>query len=277
MNLAITGPTSGIGAETVKALASKFDSIFLIVRNKEKGTSLVNSLLPFFRREKFIIVPCDLADLSSVAEAANFISGKVESLHVLINNAGGIFPQGKLTVDNLEQTFQVNHLGHFLLTMKLMPLLENAGEARIINVSSEAHRAARPNLEDVHNIANFRSFPAYANAKLFNILFSSSLSDKFGNRGIRSYSLHPGVVKTNFGGDFSGFFKFLIRLAQPFMIDAVEGAKTSVYLSTTSSNLLKNGGYFKKSKSATPSKTASSKKLGERLWTLSHSLVKEYL
>lgn len=278
MNLAITGPTSGIGAETVKALAYKFDSIFLIVRNKEKAASLVGEvLLSPLDQKKFVIIPCDLANLSSVAKAADLIKEKVDTLHVLINNAGGIFPKGELTVDNLERTFQVNHLGHFLLTMKLMPLLVNSGNSRIINVSSEAHRAANPKLAEINDISNYKSFPAYANAKLFNILFSKSLSEKYGVEGIRSFSLHPGVVKTNFGGEFSGVFKFLIKLAQPFMIDASQGAKTSVFLATTSVDSLKNGAYFKKSKQANPSKTASSKPLAEKLWTLSQEMVKEYL
>jgi len=277
MNLAITGPTSGIGVETVRALASKFNRIFLLVRNEEKAVSLISDSFPSDKKEKFVIVPCDLGNLSSVSKAADLIKDKVDSLHVLINNAGGIFPDGNLTVDNLEETFQVNHLGHFLLTLKLLPLLENAGEARVINVSSEAHKAANPKLNKINDITKYRSFPAYANAKLFNILFSKSLSEKFSSKGIHSYALHPGVVKTNFGGDFSGIFKFIIKLAQPFMISAAQGAKTTVFLATTTSSSLKAGAYFKKSKAANPSKTAKSSTLREKLWTFSQELVKEYL
>lgn len=277
MNLAITGPTSGIGVETVKGLASKFDKIFLLVRNEEKALSLIAESFPFHKEGAFVVIPCDLGSLSSVSKAANLIKDKTNSLHVLINNAGGIFPSGKLTADNFEETFQVNHLGHFLLTMKLMPLLENAGEARIINVSSEAHKAANPKLKEINDIMNYSSFPAYANAKLFNILFSKSLAEKYATKGIHSYALHPGVVKTNFGGDFSGVFKFLIKLAQPFMINAAQGAKTTVFLATTSTSSLKSGAYFNKSKPATPSKTAGSSTLREKLWTLSEDLVKEYL
>jgi NAD(P)-dependent dehydrogenase (short-subunit alcohol dehydrogenase family) len=277
MNLAITGPTSGIGVETVKGLASKFDKIFLLVRNEEKALSLIAESFPFHKKGAFVVIPCDLGSLSSVSKAANLIKDKTNSLHVLINNAGGIFPVGKLTADNFEETFQVNHLGHFLLTMKLMPLLENAGEARIINVSSEAHKAANPKLKEINDIMNYSSFPAYANAKLFNILFSKSLAEKYSTKGIHSYALHPGVVKTNFGGDFSGVFKFLIKLAQPFMINAAQGAKTTVFLATTSTSSLKSGAYFNKSKPATPSKTAGSSTLREKLWALSEDLVKEYL
>lgn len=277
MNLAITGPTSGIGVETVKALASKFNTIFLLVRNEEKAVSLVADTFSINKKVKFVIIPCDLGNLISVSKAAELIKEKVDSLHVLINNAGGIFPEGKLTGDKLEQTFQINHLGHFLLTIKLIPLLENAGSAKVINVSSDAHRAATPKLSEINDISKYSSFPAYANAKLFNILFSKSLSEKYMSMGIHSYSLHPGVVKTNFGGDFSGVFKFLIKLAQPFMINPEQGAKTTVFLASTSISSLKSGSYFKKSKPANPSKTGSSSSLREKLWTMSQDLVKEYL
>ena len=277
MNLAITGPTSGIGVETVKALASTFNTIFLLVRNEEKAVSLITDVLSTHKKEKFVIIPCDLGNLTSVAKAADLIKDKVDALHVLINNAGGIFPDGKLTGDKFEQTFQINHLGHFLLTLKLLPLLENAGGSKVINVSSEAHKGANPKLSEVNDIAKYRSFPAYANAKLFNILFSKSLSEKYVSKGIHSYSLHPGVVKTNFGGDFSGVFKFLIKLAQPFMINAEQGAKTTVFLAKSSISSLKFGSYFKKSKPANPSKTATSSSLRQKLWTMSQDLVKEYL
>ncbi|HSI74727.1 MAG TPA: SDR family NAD(P)-dependent oxidoreductase [Lunatimonas sp.] len=277
MNLAITGPTSGIGVETVKALASKFNRIFLLVRSEEKAVSLIAEFFSSYDKGKFVIIPCDLGDLTSVSKAADLIKDQVDSLHVLINNAGGIFPEGKLTGDKLEQTFQINHLGHFLLTIKLMPLLENAGEAKVINVSSEAHKAAKPKLKEINDISKYSSFPAYANAKLFNILFSKSLSEKYADKGIHSYSLHPGVVKTNFGGDFSGVFKFLIKLAQPFMINAAQGAKTTVFLASTATDSLESGAYFKKSKRANPSKTAVSATLREKLWNMSQDLVKEYL
>lgn len=277
MNLAITGPTSGIGVETVKALAPKFNKIFLLVRNEEKAVTLIAESLSSHDKGKFVIIPCDLGSLSSVSKAANLVKDQIDSLHVLINNAGGIFPEGKLTDDKLEQTFQINHLGHFLLTSKLMPLLENAGDAKVINVSSEAHKAANPKLTEINDISKYSSFPAYANAKLFNILFSKSISEKYAKKGIHSYALHPGVVKTNFGGDFSGVFKFLIKLAQPFMINAAQGAKTTVFLATTSTSSLESGAYYKKSKPANPSKTAASATLREKLWTKSQDLVKEYL
>ncbi len=275
MNLAITGPTSGIGAETVKALNGKFDKIFLLARNKSKCQELIDELYPIGGNDKFEFIPLDLSSLDSVDNAAELLLSQAAPIHVLINNAGGIFPERLETKDGLEMTFAVNHLGHYLLTQKLLPLLEKANGAKIINVSSEAHKAAKPDFKDLQAEKAYKSFPAYANAKLFNILFTKSLAEKFSDKGIYAYSLHPGVVKTNFGNEFSGFFKWMIKLAQPFMIDAKKGAETSIYLALTPNLEKKSGAYFKKSKESKPSKLAESKRYREMLWEKSEEIIEK--
>ncbi len=275
MNLAITGPTSGIGAETVKALHSKFDKVFLLARSEAKCKELIEELSPIGGKDKFEFIPTDLSSLHSVAKAADALLSKDLPIHVLINNAGGIFPKRHETKDGLEMTFSVNHLGHFLLTNHLVPLLEKAQGARIINVSSDAHKAAKPNFEDLQSKESYSSFPAYANAKLFNILFTKSLAERCSEKRIYAYSLHPGVVKTNFGNEFSGVFKWLIKLAQPFMIDAKKGAETTIYLALTPNLEKKTGAYFSKSKESKPTKMANSKRYRDLLWEKSEELVKK--
>ncbi|MEX2512409.1 MAG: SDR family NAD(P)-dependent oxidoreductase [Cyclobacteriaceae bacterium] len=277
MNLAITGGTSGIGVEKVKALAPRFSKIFLLVRDIDKGKKLIEKIQPVGKEDKFILVPCDLADLDSVNKAAEMISSQTDTIDVLINNAGGIFPQKITTKDHLELTFSANHLGHFLLTLKLLPLLTNNKGARIINVSSEAHKAASVNLEDLQFEKGYSSFKAYANAKLFNILFTKSLAEKFGDRNIQAYALHPGVVDTNFGHQSKGIFKALLSLFKPFMISPKKGAETGIFLAITAKVPGKNGDYFKKSKVISPSKNAQSKKLRDQIWERSEKLVKHYL
>ncbi|SHN29646.1 NAD(P)-dependent dehydrogenase, short-chain alcohol dehydrogenase family [Cyclobacterium lianum] len=273
MKLAITGATSGIGAEKVKALATNFDQVFLLVRNLGKARTLVQSLNIPEKDNKFIPIHCDLADLSSVKKAADEIRSHTDSLDVLINNAGGIFPKRIQTKDQLELTFSANHLGHFLLTKELMPLLTKDQGARIINVSSEAHKAASVNWNDLQFEKGYSSFKAYANAKLFNILFTKSLAEKYGDQKIAAYSLHPGVVNTNFGEQSKGLFKLLLKLFKPFMISPKKGAETGIFLASTPKVPGENGAYFKKSKVARPSQTAESKKLRERLWERSEKLV----
>lgn len=277
MILAITGPTSGIGSKTFIALAPESEKVLILARNPKKVEFLVASLPAEFQ-SKCIFIPIDLSDMDSVAKAAEMIRKKVDHIDVLINNAGGIFQNKEVTGDGFELTFAANHLGHFLLTNLLIPILLKSRSPKVINVSSEAHRAARPDFSDLHfEKKNYSSFNAYANVKLFNILFTKSLVDKFGDKGLSSYALHPGVVKSNFGMETAGVFKFLWKLATPFMITPEEGAKTSIYLAKNKIDSKKNGYYFKKSKPTTLSSEARSKKMREKLWEISEKSVSKWL
>jgi NAD(P)-dependent dehydrogenase (short-subunit alcohol dehydrogenase family) len=277
MKLAITGPTSGIGEVAFSKLTPYFNEIFLLARNESKVDKLIQSLSSSDQK-KVRFIYCDLADMDSVVIAAKSILEKTTSLDVLINNAGGIFQNKEVTKDGFEMGLSTNHLGHFLLTRHLMPILLNSKGPKVINVSSEAHRAAKVDFDDLnYEKKKFSSFVSYANVKLFNILFTKSLADKYGEKGLNAYALHPGVVKTNFGKETSGIFGFFWKLAAPFMITAEEGAKTTIFLAKTKIDSLKNGYYFKKSKPTKPSSEANSKKMRDRLWKESEALLKNWL
>lgn len=277
MKIAITGPTSGIGEITFKKLASSAEQLFLLARNKEKATQLISEL-PNAHQEKVIFVPLDLADLDSVIKASELIKSQSDFLDILINNAGGIFNKKHITKDGFELSLSANHLGHFLLTHHLMDLLLKSKSPKVINLSSEAHRAAKVNFEDLnYEKSNYASFNAYANVKLFNILFTKSLKEKYGEKGLQSFALHPGVVKTNFGQESGGIFKLFWKLATPFMITPEEGAKTTLYLAQTTLPNSFNGYYFKNSKPLTPSSTARSKEMRDQLWSLSEEKLAKWL
>ncbi|MCL6261298.1 SDR family NAD(P)-dependent oxidoreductase [Aquiflexum sp. TKW24L] len=277
MKLAITGPTSGIGAVAFSKLTPHFKEVFMIARNEAKAKKLIETLtIQDQKKVKFIY--CDLTDMESVVAAAKIIKEKTSNLDVLINNAGGIFQNKEITKDGFEMSLAANHLGHFLLTHHLMPLLLTSGSPKVINVSSEAHRAAKVDFNDLnYKQKKFSSFTSYANVKLFNILFIKSLAEKFGEKGLNAFSLHPGVVKTNFGKETAGIFGFFWKLAAPFMITAADGAKTTIYLAKTKIDSLKNGYYFKKSKPVKPSTEANSEKMRDRLWLESEALLKHWL
>lgn len=277
MQLAITGATSGIGAEKAKALAPQCGRVFLLARNQEKAKELIQSLDPRGSKDKFTIIHCDLADLKSVAAAAKALHEATDNLDVLINNAGGIFPEKRLTEDGHELTFSANHLGHFLLTYLVMPLLLNGSGARVISVSSEAHKGAFVDRKDLELIRNFSSFKAYANAKLYNILFTKSLAEKYADKKLEAYALHPGVVNTGFGNQSKGVFKILLSFIKPLMISPAKGAKTGILLATTSKVPGKNGDYFKKSNVASISSSARSKKLRDQLWEYSMEQIKDFV
>jgi NAD(P)-dependent dehydrogenase (short-subunit alcohol dehydrogenase family) len=158
----ITGTTSGIGAQTAIELAKREYTVYMLVRNVVKGEQAKRNILVQARNSDIHIIQCDLADLASVQKAAEQIKTELDSIDVLINNAGGMFNKRGLTKDGFEKTFAINHLGHFLLTQSLMPLLQK-GKARIINVSSEAHKAAKPNMADLQSATSYSSIKVYGN------------------------------------------------------------------------------------------------------------------
>jgi len=268
----ITGATGGIGLETAKSLAASGFYIVLLARNESKAERAKNVLFKINNKVDIDCIHCDLASLPSVKCAATRIMMTVGEISVLINNAGGIFPDFSLTPDGIERSFSVNHLGHFLLTTSLLPTLIES-KTRIINVSSEAHKAAKPNLENVNSRDSYSAFTTYANVKLYNILFTKQLAERYGAEGLSSYALHPGVVKTSFGASYTGFVKLMIKAAQPFMISAKKGAETSIHLATQDISPDHNGAYFASKKIKLPSKAALDKTLQNQLWSLSEEMI----
>ena len=274
----ITGATSGIGKETALALAKKDHAIYLLVRNVDKGEQLKKEIVAQTGNRSIFVIYCDLADMQTVRNAADELKGKLMAINVLINNAGGINASKQLSKDGHELTFAMNHLGHFLLTMSLLPLLQK-GQARIINVSSEAHRMARLQLlNDVELKQDYSSFKAYALAKLCNIYFAKSLAERYVASGVTAYALHPGVVNTGFGSQLGGLGKVLMLLAKPFMITAREGAQTTIYLAgETKLSPKLSGQYFKKSKPVKPTLAAQNTSARNKLWQISEELTAGFL
>jgi NAD(P)-dependent dehydrogenase (short-subunit alcohol dehydrogenase family) len=273
----ITGATSGIGKETAMALAKKDHAVYLLVRDTEKGEELKQEIVAITKNKNIYVVHCDLADLESVRNAAGILKSSLMAVNILINNAGGIFNERLESKDGIEMTLAVNHLGHFLLVESLLPLLEK-GQARIINVSSEAHRMAKPNFNDLQWIKRpYSAWKAYGTAKLFNIYFTRSLALKYGPKGISAFALHPGLVNTGFGTGLKGFGKILMWLARPFMISAETGAQTSIYLASATRIDTKSGKYFKNRHLANPSAKATDEVGRNRLWELSMEMIAPFL
>jgi len=270
----ITGATSGIGKETALGLAKKDYALYLLVRNVPKGEELKKDIIAQTGNKNIHVVKCDLADLQSVREAADELNAKLVSINVLINNAGGIFAKKELTKDGFEMTFATNHLGHFLLTLSLMPLLEK-GHARVINVSSSAHYMGEPNFDDIQWAQHkYSAWKAYGMAKLYNLYFTKSLAEKYADTGVTSFAVHPGLVKTNFWGGTSGLLNKVIQfLLTPFMISAEKGAQTSIYVATEPAMEAKSCQYFVKSKLTKSSVLSWSEENRNKLWDISKKLV----
>ena len=271
MIILITGSTSGIGWETLKSIYPKVTRVILPVRNLAKAKKMLKSAN---FEEKSQLFEMDLADLLSVKNAAEKIHTAFPKIDVMINNAGGMFPAGQKTKDGFDQSFQVNHLSHFLLTKTLIPNLLSA-KAKVINVSSEAHRLGKVDLDDLGLKKSSNTLNAYSSAKLYNIFFSKSLKEKYGQEELSAYSLHPGAVKTAFGRDSGNFTKSIIRITQLFFISAKKGAETTVYLTLSPKEKLINSAYYVKKKVKSSSSLSLKQELHQKLWDYSEKCLNE--
>jgi len=270
----ITGANSGIGFEISKSLALKKYHIIMVCRNMQKATRAKEKLLEANSEASTEIIPADLADQTEVKGTAEKIRKKHDRVDLLINNAGIVPGERELTVDGIEKSLAVNHLAPFMLTYMLKDLLKSAKASRIINVASEAHRAGKFDPDNFQLEVGYNSLKAYANSKLYNIMFTSELADRLQNTGTIAFSLHPGTIRTNLdsGGGGGSLFSFLFKLGKPFMQGPGKGAKPVVYLATESGLEPLNGKYFKKKKPIRPSGDAEDRGKCRLLWDLSETL-----
>ena len=246
----ITGANSGVGLATAKGLAEVGFDLLILVRNKTKAYNTQEAILQRFPDTKIDYEIVDLENLDDVKTAVHHIRKRYNKIDRIINNAGYSPDTIAFTKDGYEKSFIANHLGHFALTINLLDLLEASGEGRIINVSSAIHSLGKVNRFFKKNNKSLSAFKAYGDGKLANILFTKGLAKRLAGKPVLSFSLHPGVVGTNFGGNFTGFSSLLVKLAKPFMISSEEGAATSLFLATTPlENINRNNGkYFDKCK-----------------------------
>ncbi len=270
----ITGATSGMGLVTLKALAFKGFSIVIPVRNDEKGMSIRNQIILSTNNENVFVMHCDLASLKSIAEFAETFRSRFNRLDILINNAGFWEQQRNESSDGIELTLAVNHLAPFLLTNLLLDMLKANNTARVINVSSMAHKGVDINFNDIEGKEKYSGFKAYSQSKLANILFTKSLAKRIEGSGVTTNCLHPGMVKTGFFMSVKEPWRSLVHM---FSITPEKGAETIIYLATSPEPYNINGEYFVKKKIANSSRASKNIDTAEKLWQLSEKYVKNYL
>lgn len=268
----ITGANSGIGFETTKALAKKGAYIVMVCRNEDKAEEARQQIIDETSNPGIDIVLCDFAIQSEIREAAEKIKANYDKVDVLINNHGFLAAEREETVDGLEKTFAVNHIGYFLFTNLLLDHIKASDYGRIINVASEAHRAGEFDPENIQLAEGYKPIKAYGNSKLFNILFTKELAQRLVDTNVTANCLHPGVVASNFGQSGSWVMSLLYTIGKPFMRSNKKGAETQIYLATSDEVKETNGAYFKDKKAATPSKTARDAEAARLLWEMSEKL-----
>ena len=202
-NVIVTGSNSGIGVETARAMAGAGATVFMTVRDVEKARPVAEDIMKTTGNEKIHIENLELDSLESVNSFVSRFMEKDLPLHILINNAGVMACPLTYTRDGLEMQFGTNHIGHYALTTGLLPCLKSAAtssgrKSRVVNVSSTAHARSDFNFEDYNfKTREYDSWVSYGQSKTANILFSIGLTQRYGNEGVFSNAVMPGVIVTN--------------------------------------------------------------------------------
>ena len=269
----ITGANSGIGKETALSLAKLGATVILLCRNYERGNIALKSIITESNNKNVELMLCDLSSQNSISDFISKFKNKYDSLNVLINNAGILLNKRTISVDGVENTFAINHLGPFILTNSLLDLLKSSSPSRIINVSSSAHYRANFDLDNMQGEKKYSSFEAYCKSKLYNVLFTYELSRKLAGSNVTVNCLHPGFIPTNLFANSSFFYKAIVKILSPILIDAKSGSKTSTYLATSKDVENITGKYFVKCKPKQSSKISYDKSDSKNLWDISEKLV----
>jgi NAD(P)-dependent dehydrogenase (short-subunit alcohol dehydrogenase family) len=216
-----------------------------------------------------------IADLSLVAEARR-IGGEIATsesrIDVLINNAGAIFSDRRLTTEGLEMTFALNHMAYFTLTRCLRDRLVGSAPARVVSTASAAHYGAKLDFDDLQCAHGYSAWRAYNRSKLANILFTRELAKRLAGTGVTANCLHPGVVASRFGDEAGGWTARLFPFVKRFGISPAQGADTIVYLASSPDVATTSGEYFAKRRVKTPSAAARDDQAAARLWEMSEAI-----
>lgn len=272
---AITGASSGLGYETALALAGMGATVALLCRSEERGAQARDRIAALTGNADLHVVNCDHANLETVRAAAAELLARFDTLHVLVNNAGLILMQRRITVDGCEETFQVNHLSAFLLTDLLRERLAASPPARVITVSSIAHRAATLDLGDLQMQRAYDGWSAYARSKLANVLFTYELARRLEGSGVTANTLHPGIVRTGFGHNNGAVMRGLMWLMQmpPLGVSSRRGARAQVWLASAPQLAGVSGRYVIGRRARRSSRSSYDGDAQRRLWDASAELL----
>ncbi len=267
----VTGATSGIGLATALGLRRRGATVLLGCRTREKGEETLKILEAEPGEGGLELFVCDLGNLQQVRDSSAELSRRINTLHVLIHNAGVLDFAPAMTVDGWESHWGINHLAPFLLTSRLLPLLKSSAPSRVVVVTSARHAAARPQWDGVRGNTGMRFLAAYNRSKLANVMFTYALARRLEGSGVTANCLHPGGVATGLGHS-PAWIRPLLRL---LLASPATGARTSLLLAGSPDLEGVNGCYFSSGK-AVPSSEASYRVADqEKLWSESRAMVGE--
>ena len=279
----VTGASTGLGLETSRALASVGAQVVMAGRDRtriEAALAAVQERVPDAKLEAGEV---DLASLDSVRAFAKSFASAHDRLHLLINNAGVMYTPFEHTAEGYEMQFGTNHVGHFLLTNLLVPLLLADPPSRVVNLSSGGHMGSDIVWDDVNfERRDYDKFAAYGQSKTANILFSVELDRRLGDRGVHAYAVHPGMIATDLGRYMTkADFQALVDRASaspsggmPEYKTVEQGAATSVWAATASELDAQGGTYLADAEvNDQHAPYARDPDSAARLWTLTEEMV----
>jgi NAD(P)-dependent dehydrogenase (short-subunit alcohol dehydrogenase family) len=272
----VTGANTGLGKETARALASLGAKVILAVRNVRKGEAAAGAILQQHPEANLEVRYLDLADQASIQGFVQDFHKDYKSLDYLINNAGVMIPPYGKTKDGFELQFGTNHLGHFALTLRLLPLLQKSSGARIVTVSSIAHRNGKINFEDLNwERRKYKASRAYGDSKIANLYFTRILSQKMEGSRIMALSAHPGWTATDLQRH-SGTFQFLNGFfAQGIPMGTLPTLRAALDPLAQNGEYYGPGGFMEMNgypKAVKPNKLAADLETAQRLWKVSEEL-----
>ncbi len=269
----VTGATSGIGGVTALALAAQGAELIVVGRNQQKAEDTIRWIKSETGNESVQYLLADFSDLQEVRELAAVVRNRYSRLDVLVNNAGTFINTRRETPYGVELTFLVNHLAPFLLTNLLLETIQGSAPARIVNVSSDAHKYDTMNFDDLSFTRGYFGMKAYARSKLANVLFTYELARRLSGSGVTVNAVHPGHVATDiWRTNFPIIGPALKWVMGLFALTPEEGADTSIYLASSPDVEGVTGEYFARRERVQSSPLSHDEEVSLRLWELSERL-----
>lgn len=268
----ITGATNGIGLVAARELARQGARVVLLGRSPARCEAAVAQIQSQTGNREVESLVADLSSQQQVRGLARQIQVRFPHLDVLVNNAGGMWLRCELTEDGLEMTVAVNHLAYFLLTQLLTDTLKASAPARIVNVSSAAHRKTAIDFDDLMGECGYNGWRQYCRSKLMNLLFTYELSRRLDGTGVTVNALHPGWVATGFAGNNGWTGRVWQFVARCFAMSSEEGARSIVYLTSSPEVEGVSGRYFVRERAVPSSPVSYNEKDAKLLWNMSQEL-----
>ena len=268
--IVMTGGTSGIGLAGAVDLARQGHRIVLVARDPARADSALRQIRRAGPEVEHALHLADLSHLGEMKRVGAAIAGAEPRIDVLVNNAGALFDRRQEVEGGFERTFALDHLSYFMLTDALLPALKAAGRARVVSTSSDGHRFATLDFDDLQGRRGYSGWKAYCRAKLANVLFTRELARRLGGTGVIANCFHPGFVASRFGEETTGPLRSLLGLGKSlFAVTPEKGAETLVHLAVSPEVEGRSGGYYSKRKLVTPSRAGQDDAAARRLWDLS--------